>query len=165
MEMTSSMVSACTLVAQGYHIATSVHADTIDDVISMYHYDLRLHAEDVCRLGLVINIGLVGHIYPPRRRWLTTHFLRPQIDPRHPEKIVALPLSLWNEIDDTFEHADQSILDELAQWAGMNCADFSTALKERIDCLQELSQGRGVDPSDMYDAIDKLRKHRNDATA
>jgi hypothetical protein len=154
-----------TLPAQGYHIATSVHADTIDDVISMYHDDLRLSAEDVRRLGLVINIGLVGRLYPPRRRWLTTHFLRPQADPRHPEKIVPLPLSLWNEFDDTFEHADQTILDELAQWAEMSCSDFATALKERTEYLEEISQGRGVDQTEMYDAIDKFRKQEKDSQA
>lgn len=147
-----------TLTAQGYHVATSVHADTIDDVIHMYHRNLRLTPEEVRRLELVINIGLVGRAYPLRRRWLTTHFLRPKGDPKHPEKIVALPLSLWNEYDDSFEHADQSILDELADWAGMTCTDFNTALKERIDCLKELSEGRGVDTGQMYDAIDELRK-------
>ncbi len=154
-----------TLPAQGYHIATSVHADTIDDVIYMYHRDLRLRPEEVRRLELVINIGLVGRAYPMRRRWLSAHFLRPQADSRHPEKIEALPLSLWNEYDDTFEHADQSILDELADWAGMSCTDFNAALKARIDCLKELSQGRGVDTGQMYDAIDELRKRGKDSRA
>lgn len=154
-----------TLPVQGYHIATSVHADTIDDVIHMYHRDLRLSNEEVRRLGLVVNIGLAGRVYPLRRRWLTMHFLSTQADPRHPEKIVALPLSLWNEFDDTFEHADQSILDELANWAGMTCTDFSLAFKERIDCLRDLSQGRGIDPGQMYDAIDELRKRSKNSRA
>src|SRR2546429_620548 len=74
-----------TLPVQGYHFATSIHADTIDDVISMYHHDLHLRAEDVRRLGLVVNIGLVGHSYPMRRRWLTTHFLQPDADLKHPD--------------------------------------------------------------------------------
>jgi hypothetical protein len=153
------------LPAQGYHIATSVHADTIDDVLHMYHRDLRLNTEEVRRLGLVVNIGLAGRVYPLRRRWLTTHFLSTRADPRHPEKIVALPLSLWNDFDDTFEHADQSILNELADWAGMTCTDFSLAFKERTDCLRELSQGRGIDPGQMYDAIDELRKRSNSSRA
>ncbi len=154
-----------TLTAQGYHVATSVHADTIDDVIHMYHRNLRLTPEEARRLELVINIGLVGRAYPLRRRWLTTHFLRPKGDPKHPEKIEALPLSLWNEYDDSFEHADQSILDELADWAGMTCTDFNAALKERIDCLKELSEGRGVDTGQMYDAIDELRKRGKNSKA
>lgn len=151
------------LPAQGYHIATSVHADTIDDVIDMYHHDLCLNAEDVRRLELIVNIGLMGQMYPPRRRWLSTHFLRPQTD--SPEEIVPLPLSLWNEVDDSFEHADQSILDELAAWAGMTCTDFATALKQHTDCLQELSRGRGVDVGDMYTAIDEFRKRDKNSKA
>jgi hypothetical protein len=147
-----------TLPAQGYHIATSVHADTIDDVISLYQHDLRVRAEDVRRLGLVINIGLVGRVYPLRRRWLTTHFLQPTADPKHPDAIEAIPLSLWNEYDDTFEHADQTILDNLATWIAMPSPAFASALKCRTDCLQELSQDRGIDTGQMYDAIQDLRE-------
>ncbi|MBV8694295.1 MAG: hypothetical protein JO125_17030 [Chloroflexi bacterium] len=145
------------LPSQGYHIATSVHADTVDDVINMYRHDLRLKAEDVRLLGLIINIGLVGDIYPPRRRWLTTHFIRPQADPEDPYTIVTLPLSLWNQFDDTFLHADSTILDELATLVGMTTQQFHTALKQRADCLQELSQGRGVGPQEMREAISDLR--------
>lgn len=147
-----------TLPAQGYHIATSVHADAIDDVIYMYQHDLRVRAEDVRRLGLVVNIGLVGRVYPLRRRWLTTHFLQPQADPKRPDTVVPLPLSLWNEFDDTFEHADQSILDELANWAGITSAEFAMSLQRRTDCLEDLSRGQGADMQRMYRAIEGLRK-------
>ncbi len=68
------------LPAKGYHIATSVHADTIDDVIHMYQHDLRIPVQDIRCLGLVVNIGIVGRMYPLRRRWLTTHFLQPHAD-------------------------------------------------------------------------------------
>jgi hypothetical protein len=154
-----------TLTAKGYHIATSVHADTIDDVIHMYNHDLRVPTEDVRRLGLVVNIGLVGRVYPLRRRWLSTHFLQPQSDPKCPDAVIPLPLSLWNEFDDTFEHADSSILDELATWAGMTSSDFATAFKQRTNCLEELSQGSGVDTRQMYDAIEKLRRRTRKATS
>ncbi len=147
-----------TLPAQGYHIATSVHADTIDDVISMYGDDVRLRPEDVRSLGLVINIGLMGRVYPPRRRWLSTHFLQPYAAPKQPNRVVPIPLSLWNEYDDTFEHADQSILDDLATWIGLSAEDFAARFKCRVDCLQELSQDRSVDTSLMYDAIQALRE-------
>src|SRR6266581_6531432 len=146
------------LPGRGYHIATSVHADTIDDVIHMYQHDLRVSAGDVRHLGLVVNIGLVGRVYPSRRRWLTTHFLRPQADPNCPDAVIPLPLSLWNDFDDTFEHADQSILNELANWAGISPAEFAVAFQLRIECLEKLSQGQGADMREMYNAIDKLRK-------
>ena len=151
------------LTADGYHIATSVHADTIDDVLYMYQHDLRLSAADVRRLGLVINIGLVGHVYPLRRRWLTTHFLQAHADPTQPDKVIPLPLSLWNEFDDTFEHADQPILDDLAAWACMPPDAFDKALKLREDCIEEISQGSGVDMRQMYDAIRQLRRREKKA--
>ena len=156
-----------TLTAQGYHVATSVHADTIDDVVSMYNQDLRLTPAEVRRLGLIVNIGLVGRVYPPRRRWFTTHFFDPQADPRKPDAITPVPLSLWNSFDDTFEHADQPMLDNLANWIGMNCTDFNAALQRRTTCLQQLAAengGRGVDPQEMFDAISALRDHEKKST-
>ena len=48
------------LASQGYRIGTTVHADTIDDVIYLFHRELRLSSEAICRLGLVVHIGLVG---------------------------------------------------------------------------------------------------------
>jgi hypothetical protein len=124
----------------------------------MYQHDLRVSVEDVRRLGLVVNIGLVGHVYPLRRRWLTTHFLQPQADPKCPDAVIPLPLSLWNDFDDTFEDAKVPILNELANWAGITPAEFTSALKQRIDCLEMLAQGKGSDMHEMYNAIDKLRK-------
>ncbi|MBE3558515.1 MAG: hypothetical protein IMW89_04730 [Ktedonobacteraceae bacterium] len=146
-----------TLPAQGYSIATSVHADTIDDVIALYHRDLRLKAEDVRRLGLVVNMGLIAHIYPARRRWFTTHFIRPEVDPAHPAEITPVLLSRWNSHNDTFEHADTATLDQLAGWIGMPVGEFHLALKRRIDCLRTLSLGTGVNAERMYTAVNDLR--------
>lgn len=147
------------LPTQGYHIATSVHADTIDEVLYMYQRSLRLRAEDVRRLGIIVNIGLVGRSYPARRRWFTTHFIQPEADTSHPDTVTPIPLSLWNKFDDTFEHADQAILDGLANWAGISSQQFNKALKARIDCLQNLAQGAGADVEEMYEAIEELRNN------
>lgn len=147
-----------TLPASGYCVATSVHADTIREVIQMYQRDLRVPVEDIRRLGLVINIGLTGRVYPLRRRWFTTHFLRPQVDPACPDTVVPVPLSLWNEVEDTFEHADQSTLDELACWLGLDPLAFSPALQVRIDCLTRISDDGGVGMQEMYEAIEQARE-------
>lgn len=146
------------LTAKGYHVATSVHADTIDDVIHMYQRDLRVPVQDIRRLGLVINIGVVGRVYPLRRRWLTTHFLRPHADPKCPDVVIPIPLSLWNKFDDTFEHADSSILNDLASWCGITASEFSTAFQQRIDCLKDASQGQGISTDEMFSVIEELRQ-------
>ncbi len=147
-----------TLPARGYHVATSVHADTMREVIQMYQRDLRVPVEDIRRLGLVINIGLTGRVYPLRRRWFTTHFLKPQADPACPDAVLPVLLSAWNEVEDTFEHADQTILDELAGWLGMTSAEFGPALQIRVACLEELSQDGGVGLKEMYEAVEEIRK-------
>jgi hypothetical protein len=148
-----------TLPAQGYHIVTSVHADTVDDVLHLYQHDLNLRIEDLRRLGLIVNVGLIGHRKSSPRRWLTTHVLHPQPDPQHPETLTLLSLSRWNAANDTFEHASQSVLGELADWTGLAPQDFNAALKRRTDCLQELAKGQGADLNMVQAAIDEIRRH------
>ncbi|MGE5335134.1 MAG: hypothetical protein ACM3N4_10575, partial [Nitrososphaerota archaeon] len=55
------------LPQEGFAIATSCHADTVDDVLSMLRHDLRAPADTVRGLGIIINIGIVGRVWPPRR--------------------------------------------------------------------------------------------------
>src|SRR5579863_6605297 len=61
----------------GYAVATSCHADTIEDVLDMLLGDLRLAPQTVADLGVVINIGIIGRVWPPRRRFLSVNLLRP----------------------------------------------------------------------------------------
>ncbi|WP_201385260.1 hypothetical protein [Ktedonobacter sp. SOSP1-52] len=149
-----------TLPAKGYHIATSVHADTIDDVMRMYQRTLRVGPEDTRRLGLVVNIGLVGRLYPPRRRWFSTHFIQPNIDPAKPEAVEPLPLSLWNQVDDTFLYADQAILDDLASWIGISSQQFATEVTRRTEFLEETSQGSGLDQEEMFEVVAQFREQQ-----
>ncbi|GHO76101.1 hypothetical protein KSD_38720 [Ktedonobacter sp. SOSP1-85] len=149
-----------TLPAKGYHIATSVHADTIDDVMRMYQRTLRVGPEDTRRLGLVVNIGLVGRLYPPRRRWFSTHFIQPNVNPDKPEVAEPLPLSLWNQVDDTFLYADQAILDGLANWIGISSQQFATEVTRRTEFLEEISQGSGLDQEEMFEAVAQFREQQ-----
>jgi hypothetical protein len=147
-----------TLPVQGYHVATSVHADTIAEVLKMYQHDLHVSIQDIRRLGLVVNIGLTGKAYPLRRRWFTTHFLKPYADPARPEKVQLVPLSLWNQVEDTFTHADQATLDELASWISLTPDEFAAALQVRLTYLTEASRDQGVDLQEMYEIIEQARQ-------
>lgn len=147
-----------TLPAQGYHIATTVHADTIGDVLHLYQHDLHLRNEDLGRLGLVVNIGVGRRGKAPYRRWLTTHFLRPGPDARPPAAPIPLLLSRWNDDDDTFEHGDWSVLAELANTTTLSPAEFVAALERRTACLAELAAGDGADLQQVQAAIGDVRK-------
>lgn len=146
------------LPAEGYRIATSVHADTVDDVLYLYQHELHLRSEAVRRLGLIVNIGLVGEGASPLRRWLTVHFVQPEVDPEHPHAVVPVPLSLWNERDDSFEHAYQRHAWKLAQWVGLTTEAFVSSLKNRVQVLQDLAQSGSSSMDQVYAAISKLRE-------
>jgi hypothetical protein len=144
------------LPGEGYAIATSCHADAIQDVLSMLRRDLRIPAETVRRLGLVINIGIVGRVWPPRRRFLTVNFLAPQPPDGAANEIRLIPLAEWQPSTDTFIPATPEALAELATIADMPLDDFTAAITRRQQVLEELAEGRGVGPSRMRDAVDAL---------
>lgn len=151
-----------TLAKEGYAIATSMHADTLDDVLSALLDDLHLAPDVVSQLGVIINIGIVGRVWPPRRRFLTVNLLRPalpaanleQPDPAgttpasHPAsphaQVRALPLSRWEAKSDTFSAPDEAGRAEVAQVLGLELEAFDAALQRRIACLQELAIGNGA---------------------
>jgi hypothetical protein len=150
------------LPTQGYRIASSVHADTISDVLYMFRHELGLNAEAIRRLGLIIHIGIVGPESRPLRRWLTTHFIRPEGTPEHPEAVIPIPLSVWNESDDSFEHAGQDVIDGIADWTGSSRPAFAEALQQRIDYLQEISQRPHMGMEEMYRALNDFRAQQSD---
>jgi hypothetical protein len=147
------------LATEGYAIATSMHADTLDDVLTALLDDLHLAPDVVSQLGIIINIGIVGRVWPPRRRFLTVNLLRPAIpavnpenpqtssgtsSPSTPEQVRALPLSQWDAKSDAFGAPDEAARLEVAQLLGMELVAFDAALQRRIACLQELASGNGA---------------------
>lgn len=147
------------LPAEGYAIATSMHADTLDDVLDALMGDLRLTAGQTSRLGLIVNIGLVGRVWPPKRRFLTVNLLLPEspedngpqtdgskVTPlrQEREQVQILQLSRWVQQGDYFTTPDHATLAQVAAFLKMDSATFTAALQRRIDCLQELSEGAGA---------------------
>ena len=145
------------LASQGYRIGTTVHADTIDDVMYLFHHELRLSSQALCRLGLVIHIGLVGEAPAAQRRWLSVHFLQPALLAGNPGALIPTRLSRWDERTDTFILAGQSVMEGLATWAAMAGEAFAAALALRVDCLHALSSRSEIGMDEMYEAIAELR--------
>lgn len=146
------------LPKKGYHIATSVHADTIDDVVQLYRDDVGIAPEEVRRLGLIVNIGLTGNTYPPKRRWLSTHFIAPETSEAEPEKITPLALSRWLPGSDRFEHADHATLATLAGWAHLSVEELQVAWHEREACLLTLvNSGHAGELDEVYEAVERFR--------
>ncbi len=159
------------LPSEGYAIATSMHADTLDEVLDALMGDLHLSAQQVSRLGVIVNIGLVGRIWPPRRRFLSAHLLLPEaptstgqqayetVMPHPPtrEQVKILQLSRWEPQSDCFIAPDDATLAQVATFLHMDRATFDAALQRRITCLQELAEGNGASLRAARRAIATLR--------
>lgn len=144
------------LPGEGYAVATSCHADTVQDVLSMLRHDLRLPADTVRGLGIIVNIGLVGRAWPPRRRFLTVNFLAPEAPDGAPNATRLIPLAEWQASDDTFVPATQEALAEVAAATGMSLVDFCAAVERRQRVLEQAADGHGIGPSRMREAVDAL---------
>ncbi|HEX3270252.1 MAG TPA: hypothetical protein VHR15_06355 [Ktedonobacterales bacterium] len=153
---------------EGYAIATSCHADTIDDVMNMLLSDLRLTTADVRRLGVIVNIGLVGRVWPPKRRFLSVYFADPDesVDdtasaPPTRGAIAPRPnllcLASWDPATDTQVCATDETLTRLASALGMERAAFDEAMARREAVLTEQSQGKGSSPRVFRAAVEALQ--------
>jgi hypothetical protein len=166
------------LPEEGYSVATSCHADTIDDVMNMLLGDLRLTTADVRRLGIIVNIGLVGRVWPPKRRFLSVYFADPAEDadatvastgaPSSPSPRGApaprpnlLCLASWDPTTDTQICATDETLTRLASALGMNREAFDTALARREAVLVEQSQGKGSSPRVFRAAVESLQEEES----
>jgi hypothetical protein len=153
------------LPEEGYAVATSCHADTIDDVMNMLLGDLRLTTADVRRLGVIVNIGLVGRVWPPKRRFLSVYFANPD-ESANPSIAPSshgaarpnlLCLASWDSTTDTQVCATDETLTRLASALGMERAAFDAALTRREALLAEQSQGKGSSPRVFRAAVEALQ--------
>jgi hypothetical protein len=156
------------LPEQGFAIATSCHADTVGDVMQMLRRDLRVPESHIRRLGVIVNIGLVGRLWPPRRRFLTVYFLRPaEIGPQpgtaagqapggssRPASDL-LPLVSWDAGTDSFLPPTTAALEDVACALGVDPTGFSLQLQRRTELMGTLAEGRGVGVSAMRAALEE----------
>jgi hypothetical protein len=144
------------LPEQGFAVATSCHADTVSDVLQMLRRDLRVPESQVRRLGVIINIGLVGRLWPPRRRFLTVNFLRPAQIGQQPEPAADLvSLVSWDAATDSFIPPTPAALKNVASALEIDAAEFSLQLQRRTELMGTLAEGRGVGVSAMRRALEE----------
>jgi hypothetical protein len=133
------------LPEQGFAIATSCHADTVQDVLAMLSDDLKVPPNDIRRLGIIINIGLVGRLWPPRRRFLTVNFIRPSSGSASQGSAIELiPLVTWDLTTDSFLPPGHDALLEIASALSMPAEELVQELERRTEIMLTLSEGNGA---------------------
>jgi hypothetical protein len=166
-----------TLPADGFAVATSCHADTVEDVLDMLLSDLRLPPAAVARLGVIVNIGLVGRVWPPRRRFLTVNFVSPELVTGEPANASArkgvraarraairlLPLARWDDATDAHVGASPGALTELARVIGVTNEEIVAEVERRATVLDRLAQGGGVGPRAFREQLEALTPPEGEA--
>lgn len=151
-----------TLPSQGYRIATTLHGNSLHDVLTLYRKDVHLNTEEIRRLGIIVTIDRVPQ--QRGRRWMTTHFIWPYVDAARRQKHFTLLLSRWHRGKDAFKRASGSALADLAKCIGMAPHVFTATLTRRVDCLRALSVGQGADMDAVAAAINELRAKEEEAS-
>jgi len=148
------------LPERGYAIATTCHADTIDDVLQMLTNDLSLGTKTIQNLRVIVNIGLYGMGWPQKRRWLTTHFVVPATSAIAVEDasatespLVLKQITRWDAATDTFTSPDADAVQALATWAGITPEAFTKDIAARTACLEQMA----ADELDYDVAVAKIQ--------
>jgi hypothetical protein len=140
------------LLDQGYAIGSTMHAETVDDVIAILNSDpLRVPPKWIAQLTLVINLYVSGTYGPAVRRFNTVHMLT---EGRGDASDGLLPgvkpvlLSRWEQQGDTFDHRfiQPEVADSLAAWAGCTTAEWAADIQRRKSYLDKIRAGgvRGI---------------------
>jgi hypothetical protein len=158
------------LIESGYAIGSTMHAETVDDVIAILDSDpLNVPAEWIARLTLVVNLYVSGTYGPSVRRFNTVHMLEPDgqesgVRSQEPEaenpSIIRNPivpgvrpmlLSRWDKAGDIFIHCFDSpeIQAKLADWAGCSPEEWVTDVARRRAYLDQMQEEgvRGINPT------------------
>jgi len=125
------------LLAQGYSLATTTHADTVAGVLDILEKDLRIPRQHIAHLTFVATIYLGQGNGRALRRMSEVALLRPDGDSG--EDLHLTSLARWNPRDDSFrilESPEQ--VAALSAWAGMPAEAFLAELARREEFLDGL---------------------------
>ncbi|MFQ6019197.1 MAG: hypothetical protein ACE5KW_00395, partial [Dehalococcoidia bacterium] len=122
------------LLAQGYSLATTMHADSVGEVAHILEEDLGVPREQIGNLTFIVHLH-IGYQASTVRRVDEVALLRPH----GRDGLTARTLAHWNPDDDSFSlflsAADHK---EFARWAGLSPAALAAELKRREGFLADL---------------------------
>ena len=134
------------LLEQGYALGSTMHAETVDDVIAILNSDpLKVPPHWIARLTLVINLYVSGTYGPSVRRFNTVHMLVPgegdATDGLLPG-VRPILLSRWDRQSDTFHHlfSKPDVAAALAVWAGCSPEEWAADIERRKLYLEKMQQ-------------------------
>ena len=144
------------LIESGYAIGSTMHAETVDDVIAILDSDpLNVPAKWISRLTLVVNLYVSSTYGASVRRFNAVHLLeaddeegRRQKAEGSIEKSAIVPgvkpvtLSRWDKGSDEFVHCfeEPEVQAKLAAWAGCMPEEWVEDVARRKAHLDKMQQ-------------------------
>jgi hypothetical protein len=132
------------LMDGGYAIGSTMHAETVDDVIAILNSEpLCVPPERIAKLTLVINLYVSGTYGSSVRRFNTVNMLVPgkgdASDGLLPG-VQPMLLSSWDRRHDHFEHrfTRPDVQARLAEWAGIPIGEWQADVTRRKAHLDKM---------------------------
>ena len=137
------------LLAEGYSLATTMHADSVAEVIAIIEEELGLPRPLIANLTFIIPL-YIGQHTAPIRRLAEVAFLRPHT--RH--GLAVRTLARWNADSDSFS-LFESPRDyrEFALWADLSPPELSAELDSREEFLLGLLDSGEVAIPAVHQAV------------
>lgn len=121
------------LLSQGYRLGSTMHADTVEGVLSQLQDDLSIPESHVANVTFIVPL-YVGQMRPAIRRVNEVAFLQPNGD-----GMKIANLATWDRDQDHFEVLEQSEQREsFAAWASLSESDLEKELGRREGFLKGL---------------------------
>ena len=156
----------------GYGIATTVHAERLEDVMdTLQAAPVSLTADELGHLGVVVILRALEPAAGsslPRRRVMAAHLLRPPSRDAqgHVQRLGPAVLAARDERRDVLEHYAWGVMPEIAARLGRRAGDLERAQARRAGMLHELVANTEVGIDALAEAIAAYReRHRNDPDA
>ena len=125
------------LLAQGYALATTTHADTVAGVLDVLEKDLRIPRQQIAHLTFVATIYIGSRNGRTLRRMNEVAFLQPDGDSG--DALHVSTISTWDSQGDNFRILESpEHVAALAAWAGMPAEAFLAELARREEFLEGL---------------------------
>lgn len=144
----------------GYGLATTLRADSLEDVFSRLEAEpVALSPDEIRRLGVVLVLRASGG----RLRVVAAHYLRPleRDGHGHLQRRPPAILATWDPARDRFEHFAWGVSSELALRAGYDAPDLDGRHATRAAFLHRLVHAGTLDQAAVRRA---LRAHHDHPT-
>ncbi len=140
------------LLNEGYSLATTMHADSVAEALSILESDLGIPRRHIANLTFVAALRLTHSGVRSLRRLSEVAFLRPGDSPE--EALQMRRIATWDAADDSFRVMDSAeAVADLAAWTGLAEGDFLHELERREEFLRELWRKGVTDLRSVQEAI------------